>query len=277
MKKGGKLGDNTDLFVNIFKESHKSCLDQFNIVLSSTKEITTPELVGKIESLVNKIGIDITQREELFDNTQKQRTSKEDDNLKKIKVFLLNRLSLLQKELDLEQEEWANQILEEEGGSFDYEKTRKEIIEYLGIKPHTSFKSKNNANSKKKDNNIVESSEEIFGIKQLFKNEEQFEKVICSLVENEFIIAKMDAGYEWIFSETKEYKTIQTVIALMVVLETKNYLKLNAKAVYRYIKAEFGITMNKSTYSRSSNALKQDYEKPKTNNFRYISLFRDIL
>ncbi|WP_430412859.1 hypothetical protein [Kordia sp.] len=110
----------------------------------------------------------------------------------------------------------------------------------------------------------------------LFKSKEIYKKAIKTLKNNGFI-AENKGVLNWVFTETKELKTKQTIIALCVVLEIKQYFKPSPKAVYNYLEYEFGIKMNKSTYSRSSDGFKDDYENEKSTNYTYTSLFKDIL
>ncbi len=114
-------------------------------------------------------------------------------------------------------------------------------------------------------------------LKDLFETTELYDKAIKILIEKEFI-SKNGNSLKWIFTPNKEYTTNQTIIALIVVLEKKQYLKKNLKAVYKNIKNEFNITIDKGTYSRSSNAFKKDYDtKINNTNKSYIDLFKDDL
>lgn len=112
----------------------------------------------------------------------------------------------------------------------------------------------------------------------LFKEKKLYLKAKHILIENNFI--KEEKGsLNWIYPEKKGFTTIQTVIALCSVLEMKQYIIPELKGVYYNIENEFNIKMNKSTFSRNSRSFKSEYENPikGTNDFAYISLFRDIL
>lgn len=115
-----------------------------------------------------------------------------------------------------------------------------------------------------------------YTFKSLFKNDKSYNKVIKTLIKNKFIV-QGNNSLEWIFTPTKKYTTPKTIIALCVVLEIKDYLKQGNKSIYKYIKNEFDIIIDKGNYSRSSNGFKDDYDKPKTTNYSYTSLFRYIL
>lgn len=112
--------------------------------------------------------------------------------------------------------------------------------------------------------------------KDLFDSEELYNKAINVLVDNKFI-SNDGTKLKWVFLETKEYKTKQTIIALCVVLITKHYFKNSPIAIYDNLKNEFNISIHKSTFSRSSDGFKRDYDKKGTTGYNYISLFKDIL
>jgi len=111
----------------------------------------------------------------------------------------------------------------------------------------------------------------------LFETTELYNKVINILIEKEFI-SKNGNTLKWIKPKTKKHSVNQTIIALMVVLEKKHYLKPKPSAVYYNIENDFNIKIDKGTYSVSSNGFKEDYntELPTTNK-SYIDLFKDIL
>jgi len=127
-----------------------------------------------------------------------------------------------------------------------------------------------------KKNPLTLKLEKSKGIKYLFKNNELYQKAINILIDKKYI-NKSNGKLNWIFVETKEYKTKQTIIALCVVLEIKQYLINSPKAIYNFIENDFDIRIDKATYSRSASGFKDDYEKTKTKNYSYTSLFRDIL
>lgn len=110
----------------------------------------------------------------------------------------------------------------------------------------------------------------------LFKSTELYNKAVNRLIENDFI-EKGENKLYWIFIASKKFTAYQTIIALYVVLEKKQYFKQNPKTIYRNIKNEFGIEISESYYSRSSNKFKKDYDTSYTKNADYISLFKDIL
>ena len=110
----------------------------------------------------------------------------------------------------------------------------------------------------------------------LFKSNKLYDKAINILVKNGFI-TKKNKSLNWIFTSSKKFTTNQTIIALCVVLEKKQYFINNPKAIYKNIKNDFDIKIDKGTYSKSSNAFKEDYQKIKTTSYSYISLFRDLL
>lgn len=114
--------------------------------------------------------------------------------------------------------------------------------------------------------------------KDLFVSDDQYKKVIKILCKNKFI-ERRGKDLKWIYPRSKKFKsTKQAIIALCVVLERKHYLIEDPKAVYKNIQNEFGIEIPKGNYSRSSNSFMDEYDSPlKTQNFAYLSLFRDIL
>ncbi|OAD92660.1 hypothetical protein A7A78_01765 [Aequorivita soesokkakensis] len=142
----------------------------------------------------------------------------------------------------------------------------KDITPYIQDKPNT----KSSGSSTKKD------FEDNFELYKLFKNKEDYESVIDILIKANFISPK-GKGFEWVFTETKEFKTKQMIIALFVVLETENYLIISPKSIYTFIEKNFGIRINKGTYSRSSNNFKEDYYNKNTKNYSYTSIFQSLL
>jgi hypothetical protein len=118
--------------------------------------------------------------------------------------------------------------------------------------------------------------------KDLFKDNESYNesynKAVNILKENGYV-KQSNNILEWIFTPKTGNTIIQTIVALCVVLEKKQYFKPKLKTIYNNIKNEFGISMNKSTYSRSSRAFKRDYNNltKGTKSYDYISLFKNIL
>lgn len=118
--------------------------------------------------------------------------------------------------------------------------------------------------------------------KDLFKDNESYNesynKAVNILKENGYV-KQSNNILEWIFTPKTGNTIIQTIVALCVVLEKKQYFKPKLKTIYNNINNEFGISMNKSTYSRSSRAFKRDYNNltKGTKSYDYISLFKNIL
>lgn len=112
--------------------------------------------------------------------------------------------------------------------------------------------------------------------KDLFESEDLYNKAIKILVENRFVERKKN-GLKWIYPKSKGLTTRQTIIALFVVLERKHYFKYNLQSRHKYIEAEFNVSMHKSTFSRSSDQYRMDYNTSLTTSSDYLSLFKDIL
>lgn len=264
MSENGELYDENDFLVNTFKKNYKSYLDRMDSILSPQEDDSISVIIGKIESLINGINIDLTQRKELFDSTLKQKTVNEQKSLKKIKQFLNHRLSLLEGQLEDEQEELVYDYLEETNEPFDYEKTMKEIKDYLNIK-HTYIDSTEKRIVSKKNN---------FRLKDLFENEAKYKSVVSILIENN-VIARKDNCFKWVY--VSPFSEIQNTMALIVALHVQEYFKLKPKNVPEYIKSEWGIEMHKSNITRVYNVFLSDYKIENTNANRCTSPFIKIL
>lgn len=112
--------------------------------------------------------------------------------------------------------------------------------------------------------------------RDLFKDDKRYLRAIERLKSHNFII-ESENSLEWVFKESG-FTDKQTIIALIVVLEKKGYLKLSLKAVYDNIKNEFNIVIGKSTYSEShKNFLLSYNEEINNTNHQYLELFKRIL
>lgn len=125
------------------------------------------------------------------------------------------------------------------------------------------------------ESNIIEDEIEN-SFSYLFKSTELFKKAMKSLIKNGFI-DRENNKLKWIFTPTKEFTTKQTLIALCVVFEKKQYFKNDVKAIYRSIESEFSIKIDKGNFSRSRRGFIEDFDNPHTTNFQYTSLFKDLL
>ena len=152
----------------------------------------------------------------------------------------------------------------------------KELINDFKTEIDTNYKQlKNKIQPQQKDKKEIITQKKY--LIDLFETIELYDKAIKILIEKGFI-SKNGNSLKWIFTPTNEYTTNQTVIALIVVLEKKQYLKQNLKAVYKNIENEFNIKIDKGTYSRSANGFKKDYDTTTPNtNKSYIDLFKDDL